>query len=123
MFYVFSLIFSFFITFVSIDGITQVSAQQDLTQYGTIRFNNQNWQSLPHPKVVSFTLHEDGSANGVTEDGRVFLQYMVPNPYGIQVQRFEIDDHYHYVVDGEIADSFTEFSALLALAYERTVAG
>lgn len=100
-----------------------VSAQQDLTQYGTIRFNNENWYTLPHPKVATFSMLANGNAEGVTEDGRTFIQYMVPNPYGIRVQRFEVEDHYHYVVDGEIADSFTELSILLALAYKETITG
>jgi hypothetical protein len=121
--YIFALIFGFFIAFGLTATSSRVSAEQDLSQYGTIRFNNENWHTLPHPKVATFSMQTDGGASGVTEDGRTFIQYMVPNPYGIRVQRFEIEDHYHYVVEGEIADSFTEFSALLALAYERTITG
>jgi hypothetical protein len=97
------------------------SSLVDLGNYSTVRFNNENWHTLPHPRVASFSVADDGSASGITEDGRLFSQYMVPNPYGIRVQRFEIEDHYHFIVEGEIADSFTEFSALLALAYERTL--
>ncbi len=81
------------------------------------RFNNTNWSLLPHPRVASFSMSDDGSASGLTENGIVFVQYNVPNTYGIRVQRFEIQDHYHYIVEGEIADSFTEFSSLLARAY------
>lgn len=95
--------------------------QSDVTTYGAIRFNNENWHILPHPKVASFSMQEDGSARGVTENGIVFVQYNIPNAYGIRVQRFEIEDHYHYVVDGEIADTFTEFSSLLAQAYAQTI--
>jgi len=83
----------------------------------TERFNNQNWYTLPHPRVATFSVNTDGSATGFTEDGISFVQYNVPNTYGVRVQRFEIQDHYHYIVDGEIVDSFTEFSALLAQAY------
>ena len=83
------------------------------------RFNNDNWYFLPHPRVTTFSVGADGSATGFTENGISFVQYNVPNPYGIRVQRFEIQDHYHYIVDGEIVDSFTEFSALLAQAHER----
>jgi hypothetical protein len=108
---------------VSLTLGANVSVAQDLSAYRTIRFNNENWHVLPHPKVAAFSVHSDGNMNGVTEDGRIFLQYVVPNPYGIRVHRFEIDDHYHYIVDGEIADSFTEFSALLARAYERSITG
>jgi hypothetical protein len=115
------LCFLVFISSVVLGSGSSVVTGQDLTTYGTIRFNNQNWHILPHPKVSTFSLHDDGSMSGLTEDGRIFFQYAVPNPYGIRVHRFEIEDHYHYIVDGEIADTFTEFSALLAQAYERTI--
>ncbi len=81
------------------------------------RFNNGNWYILPHPRVATFSVNADGSATGFTEDGISFAQFNVPNTYGIRVERFEIQDHYHYIVDGEIADSLTEFSVLLANAY------
>lgn len=87
----------------------------------TERFNNENWNILPHPRVATFSVNSDGSAVGFTENGISFVQYNVPNTYGIRVQRFEIQDHYHYIVDGEIADTFTEFSALLARAYNTQV--
>jgi hypothetical protein len=121
MYYAFGVILGFFIVLGQSVAPSPVSAEQDLTQYGTIRFNNENWHILPHPKVAAFSMHEDGSTSGITDDGRTFIQYMVPNSYGIRVQRFEIEDHYHYIVEGETANSFTEFSALLALAYERTI--
>jgi hypothetical protein len=88
-----------------------------------LRFNNDNWHTLPHPRVAEFYVKEDGSVLGITETGVSFVQYTIPNEYDIQVQRFEMEDHYHYVVDGEIADSFTELSILLAEAYERTLPG
>jgi hypothetical protein len=83
------------------------------------RFNNENWYLLPHPRVATFSVSTDGSATGFTENGISFVQYNIPNTYGIRVQRFEIQEHYHYIVEGEIVDSFTEFSALLARAHER----
>ncbi len=97
---------------------TPAEGAADLSQYQQIRFNNDNWYTIPHPKVLSFSVTVDGGASGVTEDGRLFRQYMVPNQYGIRVQRFEIEDHYHYIVEGEIIDSFAKFSALLASAYQ-----
>lgn len=84
------------------------------------RFNNDNWYLLPHPRVATFSVHSDGSASGFTENGITFVQYNVPNTYGIRVQRFEIQEHYHYIVEGEIADSFIELSSLLARAYNST---
>lgn len=89
----------------------EVSLTQDF------RFNNDNWFIMPHPKVISFSVQEDGSAFGMTETGIVFSQYNIPNTAGIRIQRFEIQDHYHYIVEGDPVYSFTEFSARLANAY------
>lgn len=89
--------------------------------YGSERFNNDNWDILPHPRVAEFTIRTDGSAYGLTENGISFVQYYVPNDLGIRVQRFEIQDHYHYIVEGTIANSLQELSAQLALAYETRV--
>lgn len=83
-----------------------------------VRFNNENWFTVPHPKVAEFTRHIDGSTSGFTENGIPFLQYAVPNTYGIHVERFEIEDHYHYIIDGNIIESFEDFSIALANAYE-----
>jgi hypothetical protein len=89
-----------------------------VVSYATVRFNNENWFTLPHPKVAEFTMRTDGSAYGLTETGVSFMQYNVPNDYGIRVQRFEIEDHYHYIVEGEIADTLTDLSIKLAAAFE-----
>ncbi len=83
------------------------------------RFNNVNWFTAEHPKVATFTIKDDGSSYGLTETGVSFIQYNVPNEAGIRIQRFEIEDHYHYIVEGEIVYDFAELSALLALAYAR----
>ncbi len=88
-----------------------------VTSYSEVRFNNENWYTLPHPKVAEFTVRDDGSAYGLTETGVEFVQYNVPNDIGIRVQRFEIQDHYHYIVEGNIVDTFEQFSAFLAQAY------
>ncbi len=82
-----------------------------------VRFNNENWGTLPHPRVAEFTVHPDGSASGITENGIPFVQFNVQNEYGIKVQRFEIEDHYHYVVGGVIANSLEEMSVLLIEAH------
>jgi hypothetical protein len=84
----------------------------------TFRWNNENWQTEEHPKVATFTMRADGSAYGITETGVPFTQDNVENAYGIRIQRFEIQDHYHYVIDGEIAYTTAELSARLAQAYE-----
>lgn len=82
-----------------------------------VRFNAGNWHTLPHPKVASFSVQSDGSAFGITENGISFSQFNVPNDLGIRVQRFEIQDHFHYIIDGVPVYTFSEFSAILAQAY------
>jgi hypothetical protein len=80
----------------------------------TFRFNNENWNTLPHPQVATFTVRDDGSAYGLTETNIPFTQDNVANDFGIRIQRFEIQDHYHYIVEGTIAYSLEELSAELA---------
>ncbi len=79
-----------------------------------IRFDNENWFTLPHPMVASFIRHSDGSTSGMTENGIPFKQYRIQNELGIRVERFEIEDHYHYIVEGTIVESFQELSIALA---------
>jgi hypothetical protein len=83
------------------------------------RFNNENWFTAPHPKIATFTVNEDGSAYGLTENSIPFSQYNIANSYGIRIQRFEMQDHYHYIVNGQIAYTPAELSIELAKALER----
>ncbi len=85
----------------------------DISSSSEIRFNNENWFTLPHPTIASFSVREDGSAFGFTNTGVSFSQYNVPNNAGIRIQRFEIQDHYHYILDGVPVYSFEELSAQL----------
>ena len=78
------------------------------------RFNNENWFTTPHPKIASFTVRDDRSAYGLTETGIPFSQYNIPNDVGIRIQRFEMQDYSHYIVDGEIVSTITELSVRLA---------
>lgn len=94
-----------------------------VTSYSDYRFNNGNWYTIPHPKIAEFTVRDDGSAYGLTENGISFVQFNVPNDFGIRVQRFEIQDHYHYVIEGEIANTLEELSARLAIAYQASLGG
>jgi len=80
----------------------------------TFRFTNANWESALHPKVASFTVAKDGSAYGMTETGIPFLQYNIPNHAGMRIQRFEIQDHYHYIINGKVAYTFAELSMRLS---------
>lgn len=93
--------------------IQSLSAQSNVPTETTIRLNNENWDRVPHPKVASFTVHEDGSAEGLTETNVPFRQYTVYEKGNVRAQRFEIQDHYHYIVQGEIAYTEKELNALL----------
>ncbi len=91
-----------------------------ITTTGTVRFDNENWFSEPHPKVASFTVADDGSVTGYTVSGIPFSQNPIPNPYGIRVQRFTMQDHYHYIINGEVVYTTTELSQRLVQAYVET---
>ena len=88
----------------------------------TFRWNNENWFTETHPKIASFTILDDGSAYGLTETGIPFRQDNVPNPLSIRVQRFTMQDHYHYIIEGKDVYTFTELSAELARIYNETIA-
>lgn len=80
------------------------------------RFNNDNWFTTLHPHIASFTIDDEGNTYGYTDTGVNFVQYNVPNTTGIRIQRFEIQDHYHYIVDGEPVYTLNELSVRLANA-------
>lgn len=94
----------------------------EIFEVGTIltttpfRFNNENWFTTPHPKIASFTVRDDRSAYGLTETGIPFSQYNITNDAGIRIQRFELQDYSHYIVDGEIVSTITELSIRLTEA-------
>lgn len=89
----------------------------------TFRWNNENWFTEPHPRVAEFTVRDDGSAYGMTETGISFTQENIENALGLRIQRFVLQDHYHYIIEGEEVYSLTDFSIALAEAYDvQTVA-
>ena len=88
----------------------------------SFRWNNENWFTEAHPKVASFTVHPDGSAYGLTDTGISFYQRTIDNEFGIRIQRFEMQDHYHYIVEGEAVYSLEELSVRLAEEHERLTA-
>ncbi len=80
----------------------------------TPRFNNENWNTIPHPLVRTFALLPNGSIKGETVSGIPFTQYTIMDKDGIRVQRFDIQDHHHFIVQGEVAYSEKELTILLA---------
>lgn len=85
-----------------------------------LRWNNENWLLYAQPRINTFTIRDDGSMYGFTETGIPFSQYNVENTIGMRIQRFEIEDHYHYIIEGEVVYSLEDFSAKLALAYNKS---
>lgn len=83
----------------------------------TVPFTKETWFTLPHPNVAEFAVTITGEAYGTLEDGRSFRQIDVPNELGIRVQRFEIDDHFHFIVEGVPIYSLAALSVELAHAY------
>jgi hypothetical protein len=116
-----------FAIFVCVFGIFPVVGQRVFaeesyvsnTSYtmATFRFNNNNWFTVIHPEISSFTVRDDGSMYGLTQTGVPFTQYNVANALDIRIQRFEIQDHYHYIIEGEVVYTPTELSARLAQVY------
>lgn len=86
----------------------------------TILWNNDNWSTQLHPMVRSFTIKEGGDAYGITETGVSFVQYNVENSLGARIQRFEMGDHYHYIINGEVVYTLADFSIQLSHVYKQT---
>ncbi len=116
-----SIIFSILIGIILISAFPNVSAAEfasnTVLTTATFRFDNENWFTEAHPKVSEFTVEKNGDAYGFTETGVYFRQFTVTNTLGIRIQRFEIQDHYHYIVEGVPVYSLEEFSSKLAYAY------
>ncbi len=81
------------------------------------RFNNTNWFTTPHPAVLTFSVESDGSANGTTTSNIPFSLKNIPNTVGLRIQKFIIQDHFHYIIAGNIVYTLPEISANLASAY------
>lgn len=100
----------------------------DTYTFGTVTaaphetFTNTNWDSIPHPQVATFTIDAYGDAYGYTENGIYFSQYAIPNALGIRIQRFDMEEYHHYIIEGTVVYSLEAFSAELAQAYKEHVA-
>ena len=118
---VFFMTLSFTLSLVSIPASAFESHTiQPALEVPHVRFTNDNWDTLPHPEVAEFSIGDDGNAFGKTTTGIYFSQFTTPNAYGLRIQRFEIEDHYHYIVEGTVMNSLADLSVTLARAYEAT---
>lgn len=118
-------VFIFCALFVLSLGVAH--AEEETYTVGTMysnpsfRWNNENWFTIAHPIIYTFTIRDDGSSYGLTESGVPFTQVNIENSIGARIQRFEIQDHFHYIVEGEIIYSIEDFSIGLARAYENQI--
>jgi hypothetical protein len=78
------------------------------------RLNNENYFVTDHPRIETLALHADGSMTGVTEQGGTFSQHTILLTDTVKVDRFEIDDHFHFIVNGEAVYTTDALSRILA---------
>lgn len=116
---------SYFLTFLclllGLVPYTTLSAEEyffvnAIQETAEARFTNENWLQIPHPKIREFAVMAGGGGYGTTTTNIPFVQYPVQNDYGLRIQRFEIQDHYHYIVEGQIMNTLQELSVALAVA-------
>tara|TARA_B100002019_G_scaffold258431_1_gene243166 strand:+ start:303 stop:674 length:372 start_codon:yes stop_codon:yes gene_type:complete len=69
-------------------------------QKSEVRLNQENWHTMPHPEPDTFYVTPEREVFGTTTTGIPFSQTNVPNEFGIRVQKFSIQDHYHYILKG-----------------------
>ena len=87
--------------------------------YAAEPFSISNWFSNLHPTVDSFTVSEDGSAVGTTTNDIPFKLSNIPNEIGLRIQKFEIQDHFHFLIAGNVIYTLPEISANLANLYNQ----
>lgn len=66
----------------------------------TAAYTEEEWRTRLQPDIAFFTIHDDGSASGMTVTGVPFTQLNIPNSFGIRMQKFEMGEHFHYIVEG-----------------------
>jgi hypothetical protein len=111
------LIFSAFFAPVSLNAEESYIVSGTIVTTATFRWNNENWFTELHPKIAEFTVRDDGSAFGYTETGVFFNQENISNDLSLRIQRFSMQDHFHYIIEGKEVYTPTEMSQELALAY------
>lgn len=95
--------------------VHQVEAQQTTTKVSaSVRLNNQNWFTSVHPVPETFIVTPDGEVFGTTTNGIPFYQTNVPNDADVRVQKFEIQDHYHFIVEGREVYTEEELATTIA---------
>ncbi len=88
---------------------TESAATTQTNASTTYFFSDITWKTAVHPNVVSFSRGIDGTYYGITDDGRTFVQFPFFHNAEYRIERFEIDAHHHYIVNGIIYDSLETF--------------
>jgi cell division protein FtsW (lipid II flippase) len=76
-------------------------------------WNNDNWLSNSHPIPMSFYVNADGEIFGTTSDGIPFSQTNVLPEYQTKIQKFVIQDHFHFIVGGKEVYTLEEIASEL----------
>jgi hypothetical protein len=76
-------------------------------------WNQSNWFTRSHPTPAQFSITNTGEMYGITTSGITFTQTNVPNRFGFRIQKFTMQNHYHYIVDGVPIYNLTELSVAL----------
>lgn len=93
------------------------SAVETSTTVSTsVRWNNENWFTSPHPEPETFFVTPEREVFGTTTTGIPFSQINITNEHGVRVQKFILQDHYHYIVDSKIV--YSEEDLEMAIAQE-----
>lgn len=92
---------------------TGLQASASVETSAHVRWNQDNWKTTPHPQISNFAVDEYGNAEGTLADGSTFRQYDIYFDGRTRVQKFELDDYHHFVVNDNIAYSLQELSILL----------
>lgn len=99
-------------TAITILGILWFSANSEvLAAPGKVfRWNQENFFTLPQPEVVSISF-DKGTMTGQLADGSTFKQYTYFSNDCLRVQKFELEDYSHYVVNGFIFYRLEDFAS------------
>lgn len=92
----------FFISLISIYLVFGLFFITDTARAEEFKWNRENWNTLPHPQVMSFYFNEDGEVFGTTTSNVAFRQINIPNGLELRIQKFEMQDYYHYIINGEV---------------------
>lgn len=75
-------------------------------------YTNDNFWTSEHDKPVFFEQDPLGNFFGSTATGKVFSQVNIENELGIRLQKFSIDEAYHYITDRGVIVAESDIEAL-----------